>query len=214
MTLNTFINLYIGLVVSYNRDLNPQYNFSITASWWGSMFANSFKFKPAKVHTQTWHSQFWDFLSVFSIESMVSVQCGLANSKSEGGLNYNWISKDQVWNYTFWLKKTSRLEPKLQSSLWQRLQRAPINTVYEDFANMLKKMVVLLNGFLIFCETYALLYHWWKYQENLWMQTENIIDFSKVVSFSTCTVRIPIVMQVMAVEGVTLLRFLFGMHPY
>ena len=29
---NTFINLYLGLVVSYIRDLNPQYNFSITAS--------------------------------------------------------------------------------------------------------------------------------------------------------------------------------------
>ena len=29
---NTFINLYLGLVISYIRDLNPQYNFSITAS--------------------------------------------------------------------------------------------------------------------------------------------------------------------------------------
>ena len=45
---NTFINLYLGLVVSYIRDLNPQYNFSITASWWGSMLANSFKFKSAQ----------------------------------------------------------------------------------------------------------------------------------------------------------------------
>ena len=45
---NTFINLYLGLVVSYIRDLNLQYNFSITASWWGSMLANSFKFKSAQ----------------------------------------------------------------------------------------------------------------------------------------------------------------------
>ena len=46
--LNSFINLYLDLVVSYIRDLNPQYNFSITASWWGSMLANSFKFKSAQ----------------------------------------------------------------------------------------------------------------------------------------------------------------------
>ena len=63
---NTFINLYLGLVVSYNRDLYPQYNFSTTASWWGSMLSNSFKFKPA----------LWQ----------------LANSKSEGGPKYNWIA--------------------------------------------------------------------------------------------------------------------------
>ena len=45
---HTFINLYLGLVVSYIRDLNPQYNFSITASWWGSMLAKSFKFKSVQ----------------------------------------------------------------------------------------------------------------------------------------------------------------------
>ena len=65
---NTFINLYLGLVVSLFRDLNPQYNFSITASWWGSMLANSFKFKSAQgfIHKP----------------SGITV---LANSKSEGG---------------------------------------------------------------------------------------------------------------------------------
>ena len=107
---NTFINLYLGLVVSYIRDLNPQYNFSITASWWESMLANSFKFKSAQdfihhrpyflgsVYTQTlWHKQFWDFLSVFSIGSMVSGQFCFYNDLkmgvlSEGGLSQYYLS--------------------------------------------------------------------------------------------------------------------------
>ena len=82
---NTFGNLYLGLVVSYNRDLNPQYNFSITASWWGSVLANSFKFnQPRSIHKPSSISQFWDFLSVFSIRSMVSGQCWPTVNQREG----------------------------------------------------------------------------------------------------------------------------------
>ena len=57
-----------------------------------------------RFYTQTlWHKQFWDFLSVFSIGSMVSGQFCF----SEGGPNYNWIpccsgeKQDWMWNYTY-----------------------------------------------------------------------------------------------------------------
>ena len=85
-----------------------------------------------RFHIQTlWHKQFWDFLSVFSIGSMVSGQ--LANSKSEGGpvnqregQNHNWIPccfwlkaglnvKLHIQVLIFWLRKASRLEPRLES---------------------------------------------------------------------------------------------------
>ena len=65
-----------------------------------------------RFYTQTlWHKQFWDFLSVFSIGSMVSGQFCL--SKSEGGLvnqregqiitEYLAVlvgKQDWMWNYT------------------------------------------------------------------------------------------------------------------
>ena len=65
---------------------------------------------PRSTHKPSGISQFWNFLSVFCIGSMVV----LANSKirgraskSEGGPNYNWIpccfggKQDQMWNYTY-----------------------------------------------------------------------------------------------------------------
>ena len=68
---NTFINCYLGLVVSYIRDLYPQYNFSITASWWGSRYACKqlqVQISPTcpRFHTQTlWHAILRFFVSVF-----------------------------------------------------------------------------------------------------------------------------------------------------
>ena len=83
---NTFINLYLGLVVSLFRDLNPQYNFSITASWWGSMLANSFKFKSAQgfIHKPSGinNSEISCQCFLYRLYGQWSV---LANSKSERG---------------------------------------------------------------------------------------------------------------------------------
>ena len=122
---NTFINLYLGLVVSYIRDLNPKNNFSITASWRGSMLANSFKFKSAQgscIHKPSGISQFWDFLSVFSIGSMVSGQfCFWPTvNQREGQIMTEYLAvlvEIRIKVLIFWLRKASRLEPRLTIEL-------------------------------------------------------------------------------------------------
>ena len=121
---DTFINLYLGLVVSYIRDLNPQYNFSITASWWGSMLANSFQVQISpRFYTQTlWHKQFWDFLSVFSIGSMVSGQLCFSVNQRKGQIITEYLAvlvksriecELHIQVLIFWLRKASCLEPRL-----------------------------------------------------------------------------------------------------